>query len=118
MGFKVLLDGELVKEYEGDHKLVTRVSLNSAQGEAGVLSVPNTIDSVNIIVTIRDTTEEVAYSDLIDENAMAERAARVEKASTDRVKEGRKLQADMDKAAAAAAAPEEKPTAKKETANL
>jgi hypothetical protein len=115
MGFKLYLDGELIKEYDGDHELVTRISLNSAQGEAGVLAVPNSIDSASILVTIRDTVEGVVYSDMMEQQAMDKRAAAVEKASVDRVKEGRKLQAEMDKAAAP---PAETTSSKKEAASL
>jgi DNA repair exonuclease SbcCD nuclease subunit len=127
MGFKLYLGDELIKEYEGDHQLVTRISLNSAQGEAGVLAVPNSVDTAVILVTIRDTTEELVYSDMMEQQAMEKRAEAVEKASVERAKEGRKLQDEMDKkaaadaeAVAAAAAPPEETTksTKKEPATL
>jgi hypothetical protein len=63
MGFKVFINGELAKEFDGDHELVSSVSLRSAQGEAGLLKVPNDVDQVNLVVEVRDP-KVTTYLDL------------------------------------------------------
>lgn len=99
MGFKVYLDGELVKEYEGMHETVNRVAISSSQGEDGSVNVPNTMDSVYITVEKRNNLEST-YQDLTEQERVYARQREVEEASKDAVTAGRKLQREMDAKAA------------------
>lgn len=109
MGFVIKINGEKAWESkDDDHTLVTAVTIRSAQGEAGVLNVPNSMQECDIIVTERDNLE----SEWLDVNTRAaerERADRIEEASADRVSEGRSLQEELDRQAEAEASGEETP---------
>jgi hypothetical protein len=95
MGFKILINGELAKELGGDdHRVVQSVALRSSQGEEGIFNVPNHIDTVDVIVELRDTLES-NYLDIRPYTA-GPVAEEIEKNSVDRVAEGRKLQQDLD----------------------
>lgn len=95
MGFKILINGELAKELGGDdHRLVQSVALRSAQGEEGIFNVPNHIDTVDIIVELRDTLES-NFLDIRPYTA-GPVADEIEKNSADKVAEGRRLQQEQD----------------------
>lgn len=99
MGFKVLINGELAKEFDGDHQLVDTVSLNSVQGEETSMKVSNDVSQINVIVNLRNAVEST-YLDLQEMTRVRERQEAVEKASAKDVEAGRKLQQEMDDKAA------------------
>lgn len=95
MGFKILINGELAQELGGDdHRVVQSVSLRSAQGEEGIFNVPNHIDTVDVIVVMRDTLES-NFLDLRPYTA-GPVAEEIEKNSVEKVEEGRRLQQEQD----------------------
>lgn len=99
MGFVIKINGEKAWESkDDDHTLVTAVTIRSAQGEAGVLNVPNSMQECDIIVTERDNLES-EWLDVNTRKAEVERAERIEEASSDRVSEGRQLQEELDRKA-------------------
>lgn len=109
MGFVIKINGEKAWESkDDDHTLVTAVTIRSAQGEAGVLNVPNSMQECDIIVTERDNLES-EWLDVNTRRDEIERATRIEEASTDRVTEGRKLQEELDRKAAEEAGEEVPP---------
>jgi len=112
MGFVIKINGEKAWESEGDHVLVNSVTIRSAQGEAGKLSVPNSMQECDIIVEERDTLES-DWLDVQTRERELERASEIEEKSADRVTEGRKLQEELDKEAAGET--EETPTPTKAT---
>jgi len=117
MGFQVYVNDELVKEFEDtDHSRVDSVKLISAQGGAGAINVPIEMQRVDLVVNIRDTLES-NYLDLDSYDAQKARSEEIEKASADRVAEGRRQMEEEAKAAEAETSEEEPAKATSKTSS-
>lgn len=85
MGFKVYINGELAKEFDGDHGCVDGVKLLSTAGVSGVLAVPIEMDRVDLEVSIRNP-DESNYLDLIERDKIRAQADASEKAAAEAAK--------------------------------